>query len=124
MFNHGLKTYSHGLALAMSAILMLSAAFAVPPKKPKLSMQEAQKIALEKEPGTIKSSELEKEHGVLIYSFDIVRDNQIHEVGVDANTGKIVEDKIEDPAAEAKEEQEEQEEQAKKSAKHDQKEHK
>jgi uncharacterized membrane protein YkoI len=121
MFNHRLKTYSHGLALAMSAILMLSAAFAVPPKKPKLSMQEAQKIALEKEPGTIKSSELEKEHGILIYSFDIVRDNQTHEVGVDANTGKIVEDKIEDPAAEAKEEQEEQ---AKKSAKHDQKEHK
>jgi uncharacterized membrane protein YkoI len=99
------RTSASWLIIAVSALLLTVSASAAPKHKPKLSMQEAEKIALEKQPGTIKSSELEKEHGVLMYSFDILRDNQIHEVGVDANTGKIVEDKIEDAAAEAKEAQ-------------------
>jgi len=71
--------------------------------KPALSRADAEKIALEKEPGTIKAGELEKEHGKWIYSFDVQTSTTLHEVNVDANTGKIVEDSVETPAAEAKE---------------------
>ena len=75
------------------------------PQTPKLSMEQAQKIALEKEPGKIKSRELEKEQGKLIYSFDIRTANGLHEVNVDAMTGSVISDKVETPADEAKEKQ-------------------
>jgi uncharacterized membrane protein YkoI len=71
--------------------------------KTQLTMEDARKIALQKESGNIKSQELEKERGRWIFSFDIERDKQIHEVGVDANSGEIVEDSVENPADEAKE---------------------
>jgi hypothetical protein len=40
-----------------------------------------------------------------VYSFDIsdLKSHEIHEIGVDAITGKIVENKIETPAQEADE---------------------
>ena len=71
--------------------------------KPAVSMTQARETALQKEPGKIKSGELEKEKGKLIYSFDIRTKNGIHEVNVDAMTGEVVEDSIESPAAERKE---------------------
>ena len=71
--------------------------------KTQLTMEGARKIALQKEAGNVKSQELEKEKGRWIFSFDIERDKQIHEVGIDANTGEIVEDSVENPADEAKE---------------------
>ena len=74
-------------------------------KAPKLTMEEAQKIALAKAPGTIKSKELEKEHGKLIYSCDISTEKGTHEVNVDAMTGAVLEDKIETAADEAREQQ-------------------
>jgi uncharacterized membrane protein YkoI len=77
-------------------------AFASNPK-PKFSMEAAKSIALGKEAGHMKSQELEKEKGRWIYSFDIEHGKQVHEVNVDANTGKIVEDSVENPADEAKE---------------------
>lgn len=70
---------------------------------PKITMEQAKAIALQKENGTIKSSELEKEHGRWIYSFDISTLAGIREVSVDANTGKVVEDSKETAADEAKE---------------------
>ncbi|GAC1438183.1 MAG: hypothetical protein NVS9B5_33530 [Terriglobales bacterium] len=66
-------------------------------------MAEAQKTALAKEPGKIKSKELEKENGKLIFSFDIKTKSGIHEVHVDAISGAVVADTTEDAAAEAKE---------------------
>jgi hypothetical protein len=72
-------------------------------KEAKLTMTDAEKIALAREPGTIKERELEREHGKLIYSFDIKMKDGIHEVNVDAITGDIVEDHVESAAAEAKE---------------------
>jgi len=66
-------------------------------------MEEAQKTALAKEPGKIKSKELEREKGRLIYSFDIKTADGIHEVNIDAMTGEVVEDTVESAAAEAKE---------------------
>jgi hypothetical protein len=71
--------------------------------KPKISMEQATTIALQKENGTVKSSELEKEHGRWIYSFDISTPSGIREVNVDANTGKIVENSKETAADEARE---------------------
>jgi hypothetical protein len=50
-----------------------------------------------------KSSELEKEHGRWIYSFDVATTDGVHEVNVDANTGKVVEDSKETAAQEARE---------------------
>jgi ribosomal protein S3 len=68
-------------------------------------MAQAEKMALAKEPGKIKSKELERENGKLIYSFDIKTKSGIHEVNVDAISGDIVEDKVESSASEAKEKQ-------------------
>jgi hypothetical protein len=72
-------------------------------KEAKITMKQAQKTALAKEAGKIKSKELEREKGRLIYSFDIKTADGIHEVQVDAITGEIVDDTIESAAAEAKE---------------------
>jgi len=72
-------------------------------KKHAISMKQATKLALAKEPGTIRSKELEHENGRDIYSFDIQTNHGIHEVNLDADTGAVVEDKVESPADEAKE---------------------
>jgi Peptidase propeptide and YPEB domain len=72
-------------------------------KEAKVTMEQAQKTALAKEAGKIKSKELEREKGRLIYSFDIKTADGIHEVNIDAMTGEVVEDTVESTAAEAKE---------------------
>jgi uncharacterized membrane protein YkoI len=59
----------------------------------KITLAEARDIALKVFPGTISSEELEKERGGsgLRYSFDIKNGSIMHEVGVDAKTGQILE---------------------------------
>jgi len=72
----------------------------------KISEADARTTALAKVPGgSVSSSELEKEHGKLIWSFDIAQtgSKNITEVQVDAKTGKVVSTKIETPAKEQKE---------------------
>ena len=72
----------------------------------KIGQEEAAKTALAKVPsGKIKSAELEKEYGKLIWSFDISmpRSKNITEVQVDAKTGAIVSTKVETPQEQAKE---------------------
>ncbi|MEP6672828.1 MAG: PepSY domain-containing protein [Chthoniobacter sp.] len=72
----------------------------------KITQAEASKTALAKVPnGKIKSEELEKENGKLIYSFDITMPSSksITEVQVDAKTGKIVSTQVETPKDQAKE---------------------
>jgi uncharacterized membrane protein YkoI len=72
----------------------------------KISKAQAEKTALAKvSHGTIKSGELEKEHGKLVWSFDISspHSKNITEVQVDAKTGKIVVVEIETPKDQAKE---------------------
>jgi uncharacterized membrane protein YkoI len=63
----------------------------------KLSLDEARAIALKVFAGEIASEELEKEKGGsgLRYSFDIKNGSVVHEVGVDAKTGKILENIVE-----------------------------
>ena len=60
-------------------------------KLAKISKERAQEIALKRAPGTVESAELEREHGKLVYSFDIRNaKGTIDEVQVSAITGKVV----------------------------------
>ena len=63
----------------------------------KVSIEQARAIALKAAPGRITDEELEKERGGsgLRYSFDIKRGAKTYEVGVDAQTGKVLENKVE-----------------------------
>ena len=65
----------------------------------KITIDQARAIALKAHPGTITDEELEKEKGGsgLRYSFDIKSDGHVSEVGVDAQTGKLLEDAKEGP---------------------------
>ena len=66
-------------------------------KGAKVSIDEARAIALKAQPGTISDEELEREKGGsgLRYSFDIKSGGVVYEVGVDAQTGKVLENKKE-----------------------------
>src|SRR6476620_7401458 len=68
-------------------------------KQAKVSITEARAIALKAHPGKITDEELEKEKGGtgLRYSFDIKRGAVSQEVGVDAKTGKVLENNKEGP---------------------------
>lgn len=63
--------------------------------KPKVSEAQARTIAMTAVKGTIVESDYEKEGGGWRWSFDIRENGKIHEVGVDAMTGKIVENGVE-----------------------------
>ena len=72
----------------------------------KVSEVQATTTALAKTPhGTVKSAELEREHGLLVWSFDITQPSVkgVTEVQVNAKTGKIASVKKETAAQEAKE---------------------
>jgi uncharacterized membrane protein YkoI len=72
----------------------------------KVSLDAARRTALAKVPGgKIKSSELEREKGRLIYSFDIqiAGKSGIEEVNVDASNGHVVSVGHESPKAERNE---------------------
>jgi uncharacterized membrane protein YkoI len=91
-------------ALTASALLTAGAAFAaaapvksdIPAdlaKEAKISLETARATALAKVPhGVVRSEELEREHGKLIYSFDIAVSGKsgIQEVNVSAIDGKVL----------------------------------
>jgi len=89
-------------AAALTALLVAPAAMSATTKQEsqaqlqkeaKISMDQAKAIALKHvHQAKIESSELEREHGKLIYSFDIreAGRNDVTEVNVDAMNGKIV----------------------------------
>jgi uncharacterized membrane protein YkoI len=68
-------------------------------REAKISIDRARRIALEAHPGAITAEELEREGGGsgLRYSFDIERGRITREVGVDAATGRVLENKAEGP---------------------------
>lgn len=97
---------------AFAATITASAALLAAPasndlmKEAKISRAEAAKTALAQVPhGVIRSEELEREHGKLIWSFDVAKNDtkNITEVQVDAKTGKIVSIQVETPRDQAKE---------------------
>jgi uncharacterized membrane protein YkoI len=99
----GLSFAASGLA-AQAAV---SPAAATPPSyvgeklaaKAHITIDQARAIALKAHPGQITDQELEKEGGGsgLRYSFDIKSAGKTHEVGVDAKTGRVLENKAEGP---------------------------
>lgn len=68
-------------------------------KNAKVTLDQARETALKARHGDVTDQELEKEKGGtgLRYSFDIKADGKMYEVGVDANTGKVLENKAEGP---------------------------
>jgi peptidase YpeB-like protein len=75
----------------VAVTMLLTGGSAVALAKAKISRKRAEAIALERQPGTVAEGELEREHGRLVYSFDIrTADTGIVEVQVDAYSGKVV----------------------------------
>lgn len=84
--------------LGLIAVLANPAGAAEQDKKgAKVTLPVARSIALHIRPGKITDEELEREQGGsgLRYSFDIAHNKQTYEVGVDAITGKVLENKLE-----------------------------
>ena len=75
-------------------------------KEAKITRNQAEHLALAKVAhGRVSAAELEREHGILIWSFDITQPGtrNISEVQVDAKTGKVVSVKTETPKDQAAE---------------------
>ncbi|WP_427914101.1 PepSY domain-containing protein [Ramlibacter sp. MMS24-I3-19] len=72
----------------------------------KISQEQATATALSRVPnGKVQSVELEREHGKLVWSFDIAQEGRsgVSEIQVDARNGKIVSQKQESASEEASE---------------------
>ena len=107
-----MKRHSTILIVAIALATTVGAnAFAETPspkllKMAKVSEADARTTALAAVPGgTVKSSELEKEHGKLIWSFDIATSgtSNITEIQVSALSGKVVSNTTESASKEAAE---------------------
>jgi uncharacterized membrane protein YkoI len=96
------------LFLTAAASLMATGALAATAPAPKfaganllplakVTLAKARATAMAARPGTITDQELEKERGGtgLRYSFDVTAKGKTFEVGVDARTGKVLENKAE-----------------------------
>ena len=85
--------------IAIAGVLMLaaggSAALAAKAPVPKISEAQARATALKLAPGKITDAEYEKEGGGWRWSFDIQQKGHIQEIGIDGQTGKVVENKSE-----------------------------
>src|ERR1700722_10224510 len=101
-----MKKPIRSVSLAAMCVLLASApmaAFAYTRQElasgAKVSIEQARAIALKAAPGTIADEELENEPGGsgLRYSFDIKRGTKTYDVGVDAQTGAVIENKVEGP---------------------------
>jgi len=86
---------------ALAIFLLASNAFALTGEQylpqAKVPLKQARKLALKTYPGVIVSEELEQESGGsgLRYSFVIRHNKAKHEVGIDAKTGKVLENSVE-----------------------------
>jgi uncharacterized membrane protein YkoI len=77
-------------------------------RQAKITMEQARETALKRAPGSVEGSELEREHGKLVYSFDIRNARgTITEVQVSAITGRIVSVEHENKKQEAAEKRKE-----------------
>jgi uncharacterized membrane protein YkoI len=94
--------------IATAAIFGATAALAAAPShfsgakllpQAKITLAQARQTAIRAHAGVITDQELEKERGGtgLRYSFDIKNNGKTFEVGVDARTGKVLENDAEGP---------------------------
>lgn len=90
-----------GTALAFTSAWVLASAGEHSHEGARITKQQARDIALKAYPGKVTDAELESEKGGsgLRYSFDIQHNGVTHEVGVDARTGKVLENSVEGPNA-------------------------
>jgi uncharacterized membrane protein YkoI len=98
------------LLVIIGSVMLATASFAADDPKlvseAKIKETEARATALAQiKNGTVRSEELEREHGHLIYSYDIEVPGKsgIDEVNVDAMTGKVIAKTHEGPKAERRE---------------------
>lgn len=98
------------IGLFTIALLGATAVFAAAPAhfagaellpQAKVTLAQARQTAIHARAGVITDQELEKERGGtgLRYSFDIKSNGKTFEVGVDARTGKVLENDAEGPDA-------------------------
>ncbi len=82
-----------GLVLTVAATNVFAYTGQELAKEAKINIEQARVIALKAHPGKITDEELEREKGGsgLRYSFDIRNGKVTQEVGVDAKTGKLLE---------------------------------
>ena len=107
----GIQRHIAAVAAAAVSVLSMAQAVAAPSDaalraEAKVSQDQATATALGKVPhGKVKSVELEKENGQLVWSFDLAQPGKKGktEIQVDAITGKIVLLKTETAAQEANE---------------------
>jgi uncharacterized membrane protein YkoI len=98
------------LPVAVSAALVAANGIAAADRAPhcagehfasraRVTMAQAERIALAARPGIITDRELEKERGGsgLRYSFDVKSGGTVYEIGVDAKTGRVLENDTEGP---------------------------
>lgn len=83
------------LVALVAALGIGSGAVAAKAPTPKISKASAQAMALKLAPGRIISSEYEYEGRGWRYSFDIQQKGHVQEIGIDGQTGKVVENKSE-----------------------------
>lgn len=82
------------LALGFALLAIPAAAHAATP----LTFEQAQRVALEKVPGTVIETERSIHNGAVVFEFEIERlEGGVMEVEVDSATGKILELKVETP---------------------------
>jgi len=92
-----LQSLTLRLAMAGLMVTVATRAFAYTGQdlasKAKVKIDDARAIALKARPGAITTEELEKEKGGsgLRYSFGVKSGKALYEVGVDAQTGKVLE---------------------------------
>jgi uncharacterized membrane protein YkoI len=83
------------LVALVTALGVATGAIAARAPTPKISKASAQALALKLAPGKIISSEYEYEGSGWRYSFDIQQKGHVQEIGIDGQTGKVVENKSE-----------------------------
>lgn len=98
LHRYGVACAATGLALALALPAMAYTGQELE-KNAKVSIIDARAIALKAHAGKITDEELEREAGGsgLRYSFDIKSGSVTQEVGIDAMTGKVLENKAEGP---------------------------
>jgi uncharacterized membrane protein YkoI len=109
-----MKIVTFAIALGTLAATAAGAASAPQPKafkgqelasQAQVSLAQARRIASLARSGAIIDQELEKEAGGsgLRYAFDVKSRGETYEVGVDAHSGRVIENAVETAAQEAKE---------------------
>ncbi|MGE7183811.1 PepSY domain-containing protein [Peribacillus sp. NPDC006672] len=62
----------------------------------KISMDQAEKIALKEVDGQVTDAELDSENGILVYELEIKQGKKEYDIEIDANTGEVLKVELDD----------------------------